>query len=148
MLGIALAGTSKERHDAYDVIQSFSLGFLVPIYFVSMGLTANFVNDFQPALTAVLLLLACISKTLSAYAGARLSGMGNRTSWAIGFGMNARGAVGIVLAGIGLDNGVIDHATYVALVIMSLVTSLMAGPLMRLFLSAEEVALPVASVKT
>jgi Kef-type K+ transport system membrane component KefB len=138
VLGIALASTSEESKPAYEVIRNFSLGFFVPIYFVSMGLTANFVTDFQAVLVAVLLFTACISKTLSAYAGARLSGIDNRTSWAIGFGMNARGAVGIILAGIGLENGVIDHPTYVALVIMCLVTSLMAGPLMRMFLAPAQ----------
>jgi Kef-type K+ transport system membrane component KefB len=141
VLGIALASTARERQDAYGMIHQFSLGFFVPIYFVSMGLTANFFTNFMPALVAVVIVTACVSKTLSVYAGARLGGLSNRTSWAVGFGMNARGATGIILAGIGLENAMIDHPTYVALVIMCLVTSLIAGPLMRnLLWPAEEVS--------
>jgi Kef-type K+ transport system membrane component KefB len=45
--------------------------------------------------------------------------------------MNARGATGLILAGIGLENKIISQPTYVALVIMCLITSLMAGPLMK-----------------
>lgn len=133
-LGISLSSTSKEHHEAYQVIHQFALGFLVPIYFVSMGLTADFFAHFKLDLVLVILLTACVSKALSAYAGARLAKLDNRTSWAIAAGMNARGATGLIMAGIGLENGILVEATYVALVIMCLVTSLIAGPLMKLFL--------------
>jgi Kef-type K+ transport system membrane component KefB len=55
---------------------------------------------------------------------------GHRETWAIGFGLNARAATGIILAGVGLTNGVIDARIFVAIVVMALVTSLMAGPAM------------------
>jgi Kef-type K+ transport system membrane component KefB len=141
LVGIALAPLATEEKSALDGINRFVLSFFVPIYFVSMGLTANFMADFQPLLALVILLTACTSKVLSAYSGARLAGLDNRTSWAVGFGMNARGAIGIILAGLGLENQVIDRATYVALVTMCLFTALLAGPMMRLFLSpASETA--------
>jgi K+:H+ antiporter len=54
----------------------------------------------------------------------------DREAWAIGFELNARGATGIILAGVGLTNGVIDERIFVAVVVMALVTSLMAGPMM------------------
>ena len=54
----------------------------------------------------------------------------DREVWAIGFGLNARGATGIILAGVGLANGVIDERIFVAIVVMAVVTSLMAGPMM------------------
>jgi hypothetical protein len=39
-------------------------------------------------------------------------------------------AAGIILAGVGLTNGVIDDRIFVAIVVIALVTSLMARPLM------------------
>ncbi len=63
----------------------------------------------------------------------------NREAWAIGFGLNARGATGIILASVGLANGVIDARIFVAIVVMALVTSLMSGPLMNYFLSHHRV---------
>lgn len=135
LLGLALAPTNAERREAYDVMSGFTFSFFVPIYFVSMGLTANFIGDFRLPLAAVIFAAACVSKIFSAYAGARMSGLDKQTSWAVGCGMNARGAVGIILAGVGLESGVIGRPTYVALVLMALVTSLMAGPLMTYFLA-------------
>ena len=63
--------------------------------------------------------------------GAKAAGMPlDREAWAVAFGLNARGATGIILAGVGLANGVIDARIFVAIVVMALVTSLIAGPMM------------------
>ena len=59
----------------------------------------------------------------------------DREAWAIGFGLNARGATGIVLAGVGLTNRVIDERIFVAFVVMALVTSLISGPAMNRLLA-------------
>ena len=59
----------------------------------------------------------------------------DRDAWAIAFGLNARGATGIILAGVGLAAGVIDDRIFVAIVVMALVTSILAGPMMNWLLS-------------
>lgn len=141
LLGISLAPTNAERREAFDVMSHFVLSFFVPIYFVSMGLTSNFISHFDLTLALAILVSACVSKVLSAYAAARMSGLDTRTSWAVGWGMNARGAVGIILAGVGLESGVIGHPAYVALVLMALITSVMAGPMMKLFLAPHAATL-------
>ena len=52
--------------------------------------------------------------------GAKAAGMPlDREAWAVGFGLNARGATGIILAGVGLANGVIDERIFVAIVVMA-----------------------------
>jgi Kef-type K+ transport system membrane component KefB len=61
----------------------------------------------------------------------------DREAWAIGFGLNARGATGIILAGVGLANRVIDERMFVAVVVMAIATSLMAGPAMNYLLVAR-----------
>lgn len=131
LVGISLAPTSQERGEAYDVIQKFVLSFFAPIYMVSLGLTVNFLRDFDAPLVGLVLLVASVSKISSVYLAARLTGLPSRTAWAVGCGMNARGAIGIILAGIGKEHGIIDDRVYVALVVMALVTSLAAGPLMK-----------------
>lgn len=137
LLGMTLAPTAEKYRQEYEVMNQFVMAFFVPIYFVSMGLSANFVTNFNGTLVAVVFVAACVSKISAAFIAAKLSGLDTRTSLAVGFGMNARGAIGIILAGIGLDQGVIDQRTYVALVVMALGTSIMAGPLMKLFLTAS-----------
>ena len=112
------------------MIGHFVMSF-APIYFVSMGMSTNFITNFDPILVAVVLVVACVSKVGAVLVAAKVAGMPlDREAWAIGFGLNARGATGIILAGVGLANGVIDARIFVAMVVMALVTSLMAGPMM------------------
>jgi Kef-type K+ transport system membrane component KefB len=142
LLGIGIASTPRERREAHEVLNQFALSFFVPIYFVSMGLTADFIGDFDLRWVAAILVVACLSKITSAFAAARLAGLDNRTSLVVGMAMNARGATGIILAGVGLENGVVDRPIYVALVVMALATSLAAGPLIKWLLPWETVNRP------
>jgi Kef-type K+ transport system membrane component KefB len=132
LVGAALGGKDSEGDEAYKAIYHFVLSFFAPIYFVSMGLQANFVTHFDPYLVGIILIVACISKIGSVLLGARLAGMPiDRYTLAIAFGLNARGATGIILAGIGLEHGVIDERIFVALVVMALVTSMLSGPMIK-----------------
>ena len=131
LIGVALSDASEEQKEAHDVVGRFVMSF-APIYFVSMGLSTNFITNFDLVLALVVLAAACVSKVGAVLLGAKAAGMPlDREAWAIAFGLNARGATGIILAGIGLANGVVDARLFVALVVTALVTSLMAGPMMR-----------------
>ena len=130
LLGAALGDTRDTQKEAHDVIGQFVASF-APIFFISMGMSTNFVTSFDPVLTGVILVAACVSKVGAVLAGARAAGMRlDREVWAVGFGLNARGATGIILAGVGLTNGLIDARIFVAKVVMAAITSLMAGPAM------------------
>jgi Kef-type K+ transport system membrane component KefB len=138
LVGTALSGKSEEHKQAYDAISTFALSFFAPIYFISMGMTTNFVSNFDSSLVAVILVAALASKLFSVLLGAKLAGMKlDRVTWAIAFGMNARGATGIILAGVGRAAGVIDDRIFVAMVVMALVTSLLAGPAMNWLLGLQ-----------
>ena len=129
---MALGGKNEEQKEAHDVIGQFVMSFFAPIYFISMGMTTDFIKNFDLTLVAVILIVACVSKVGAVLLGAKAAGMPlNREAWAIGFGLNARGATGIILAGVGLANHVIDERVFVAIVVMALVTSLMSGPMMN-----------------
>jgi Kef-type K+ transport system membrane component KefB len=56
---------------------------------------------------------------------------------AVGFGMNARGAMEIVLGLLALQAGVISEQLFVAIVIMAVVTSVMAGPMLQYLITGE-----------
>ena len=130
LIGTALGHARDEQKEAHDVIGNFVMSF-APIYFISMGMTTNFITNFDAALVVLILLVACVSKVGSVLIGAKAARMPlDRETWAIAFGLNARGATGIILAGVGLANGVIDGRIFVAVAVMALVTSLMAGPIM------------------
>ncbi|MFM8349144.1 MAG: cation:proton antiporter, partial [Bacteroidota bacterium] len=69
--------------------------------------------------------------------GAKLGGFGWRESLATGFGMNARGAIEIILGLVALEYKLINETVFVALVIMALVTSMTSGPIMKMVLGAS-----------
>jgi len=107
--------------------------WLAPAYFASIGLRADFASDLDVPLTLAILSAACATKLVGAYAGAALAGLERRDALAVAFGMNARGAMEMVLAATALEAGLIGRPLFVALVVMALVTSLMAGPGLRAF---------------
>jgi Kef-type K+ transport system membrane component KefB len=135
LAGAALAGRDAEHNKAHDIVCQFALGFFAPIYFVSMGLNADFISSFDFVMVALILVVAVVSKMGAVLLGAWLARMPiNRETVAIAVGLNARGATGIILAGVGLANGVIDERIFVAIVVMCLATSLAAGPAMNALL--------------
>lgn len=132
LVGAALGGQGNEHQEAHDVITRFAMSFFAPIYFISMGMTTNYITNFDWRLVLVILVVALASKLFGVLLGARIAGMPiDRYAWAIAFGLNARGATGIILAGVGRTAGVIDDRIFVAIVVMALVTSILAGPMMN-----------------
>ncbi len=132
--GIAFGDSVHLREQAREIIHQFVTNFFAPLFFVSIGLKVNFIENFEPLVVVIVLVLAFIGKVLGASIGARLGGMSNNHSLAVGFGMNARGAMEIILGTLALNAGLISKPIFVALVIMALVTSLTSGPLMKKFL--------------
>jgi Kef-type K+ transport system membrane component KefB len=74
--------------------------------------------------------VAIIGKFGGAAVAARVSGMGWRESGAIGILMNTRGLMELIALNIGLEIGVISPTMFTILVVMALVTTFMAGPLL------------------
>jgi len=141
LVGAALGGQGDENQEAHDVITRFALGFFAPIYFISMGMTTNYIANFDWLLVLIILAAALSSKLFGVLLGAKIAGMPlDRETWAIAFGLNARGATGIILAGVGRAAGAIDDRIFVAIVVMALVTSILAGPMMNWLLS-ERIAI-------
>jgi Kef-type K+ transport system membrane component KefB len=82
----------------------------------------------------IIIAIAFLGKIAGAGLGTRLGGFSWRESFAAGFGLNARGAMEIILGIIALENGLINEEVFVSLVILALFTSMTSGPLMRLCL--------------
>jgi Kef-type K+ transport system membrane component KefB len=137
LVGVALAETSEAWTQAHDVVYQFAISLFAPLYFVSVGLKADFVANFDLPLVLTVLLIACLGKVVGAGLGARLGGLPTRHALAVGFGMNARGAMEMILASVALEYGLIDQRVFVALVVMALVTSMLSGPVMQRLLGAR-----------
>jgi len=142
LVGVALGGHTVEKNEAHEVISHFVLSFFAPIYFVSMGMAANFASSFDVWLVTIILLAAFVTKIGAVLLGARVAGMPiDAEVRAIAFGLNARGATGIILASVGLANGLIDERIFVAMVVMAMITSLVSGPAMKTILNRRAAAI-------
>lgn len=107
---------------------------LLPVFFVVVGLSVQ-LSDLgsTPALvsTAAILVVAVVGKLGGASIAARATGMSWADATGLGLLMNTRGLTEIVILTVGLELGVIDEVLYSALVVMALVTTCMAVPLLR-----------------
>jgi Kef-type K+ transport system membrane component KefB len=132
--GIAIGDSVHLREQAREIMHQFVTNFFAPLFFVSIGLKVDFVQYFDGVIVGVVLLIACIGKVLGASIGARLGGMNWHNAMAVGFGLNARGAMEIILGSLAFQAGLITQPIFVALVVMALVTSITSAPMIRFFL--------------
>lgn len=134
--GIAFGDSVHLHEKAREIIHQFITNIFAPLFFVTLGLKVNFIHNFDIKLVTIVLFLAVFCKVLGASVGAYLGGLPVNESLSVGFGMNARGAMEILLGTLAYDSGLIDEKMFVALVVMAVITSLMSGPLMKFFLKS------------
>jgi hypothetical protein len=84
-------------------------------------------------ITLLLIAVAIAGKFFGAAIAARLTGFDWRASAVIGTLMNTRGLTELIVLNLALEKGVISDALFASLVLMALVTTFMAGPLLSLF---------------
>lgn len=105
---------------------------MLPVFFVVSGMNVD-LSHFGSSGTAELalvLLAAIASKTLGTFAAARLCRLRPRHSIALGILMNTRGLTELVILSVGLQLGVLPPRVYSIMVMMAVVTTTMAGPLL------------------
>ncbi|MEL7207767.1 MAG: universal stress protein, partial [Actinomycetota bacterium] len=101
-----------------------------PVFFATAGLRVDLgllVDNDAVGWAALLLSVAVIAKFVGAYVGARWARLSNREGIALGAGLNARGALEVVIATVGLSLGVLNDTAYTAVVLVPLVTSLLSA---------------------
>lgn len=103
--GAAVGESRHLRERTSESIHQIVTNVFAPLFFASIGLHTNFIKNFDPALTAIVIAVACLGKVLGAGWGAHLGGMDVRSSIGIGFAMNARGAMEMILGILALQAG-------------------------------------------
>lgn len=140
LFGVALGDSDHLSEKAKEIIHQFINNIFAPLFFVSIGLKINFITNFDIWLVLVIIIISFAGKIIGSGYGALISGYAKMDALAVGFGMNARGAMEIILGLIALENGLIDEKLFVALVVMALVTSMTSGPLMKWALKKKAAA--------
>jgi len=135
--GAFLAGVgvsrSPLREKTEGKIRTITYTFLVPVFFVSIGLQADARSIAGPSFLflLVLLLVAVVSKVVGSGGGARLGGFTGRQALRVGVGMVSRGEVGLIVASVGVSQGLVDPALFSIVVVLVLLTTILTPVMLR-----------------
>ncbi|MEW6583466.1 MAG: cation:proton antiporter [Actinomycetota bacterium] len=135
IIGAFLAGMmvaeTKERYPIEREVEPLYALF-PPFFFAVIGLQVDLDALGDPGtlgLLAIVTAVAVVTKLAGAWLGARR--LGSRDAALVGVGMVPRGEVGIIVAGIGEAAGVLDERLFAVIVGMSILTTLLVPPLLR-----------------
>lgn len=130
LVGIVLRGTPLRA-----IMQRGKpvLLLLLPFYFVNVGLKTDFgsLHGSHWLATLAVLLAALGSKLLAGWLCGRYLGLDTREAWQLGLMLNTRGLMELILLEQGRQAGLLGPELYSMLVLMTLVTTVMAAPLLR-----------------
>ena len=140
IIGALVMGTAMPREMALTAelrrgSETFVMFLLLPLFFAYTGLRTDIGTLAEPQLwliAAALLAIAIAGKLVAATLAARAAGMRWRPAAILGTLMNTRGLTELIVLNLALETGVLSEALFTALVLMALVTTFMAGPLLRL----------------
>jgi Kef-type K+ transport system membrane component KefB len=138
VVGVVVGDAPKLKERTRVIVHEFVTNIFAPVFFASLGLRADFVRSFDLRLCVLVFVIATGAKVIGCTLGSRAGGLRWRPAMAVGFGLNARGAMEIILALLALEAGLLKEQVFVALVVMALATSLVSGPAMKWLLSGVE----------
>ncbi|MFA6856474.1 MAG: cation:proton antiporter [Treponema sp.] len=136
--GLALSGT-----EIAPVIQERIHGlykFFVPIFFAVMGMSVNLgtlMNKEVLIFGAVYTVAAILAKVIGCGGPSLVLGFNVKGALRIGTGMIPRGEVALIIAGIGLTAGIINQELFGVVILMTLVTTIFAPPLLSITLKIK-----------
>ncbi|MEX0766214.1 MAG: cation:proton antiporter [bacterium] len=130
--GILVASVGH-REQVEHRLKAFVYALLVPVFFISIGLQTNarLLNARDIPFAAVIILVAVFGKVLGSGGGALAGGFAPREALRIGVGMVSRGEVGLIIAAIGVQSGLLNERGFAVMVIMVLVTTVITPVLLR-----------------
>ncbi|MGN6519084.1 MAG: cation:proton antiporter [Dokdonella sp.] len=154
VFGAFLVGACLPRDDRLldtlvERVEHLAVLLLMPVFFALAGLATTADAFSATGASALLLILAAavLGKILGAGGGARIAGLDLRSSLAVGSLMNARGMMELIVLKVGLDAGVIGAGMFTLLMAMTIVTTLMATPMLAACLRRGGTPAPAAATR-
>jgi Kef-type K+ transport system membrane component KefB len=158
LLVLCVAAWYTDRIGLYAVFGAFSLGaayprsprvaqtiettaplsgmLLLPLFFTYSGLNTDTGLLTDPALLLFAVgctVVAIIGKFGACWLAARLGGQPQGVALRIGTLMNARGLMQLIAINVGLADGIVSPSMFTVLVVVAVVTTVMAAPLLSLW---------------
>lgn len=141
-----LMGTTKFKNEIVEKSEALGYSFLIPVFFVGIGLSAK-VESLSGGIAFVVILsvIAVLTKIIGCGFGAKIAGFDWKKSLSIGTGMISRGEIALIIATLGLSKKMIDQSLYTAIVIMVLVTTVVTPPLLKAVIQWADKGKPVSA---
>ncbi len=128
--GIILHRSRFQQEAVVHQVEGLTFALFAPIFFATAGLRLDLtVLDSSEALiwTLVVIVVGIVFKFAGAYGGGRWAGLSHRAGLALGAGLNARGALEIVIGTVALTLGVFNTTSFTVIVLVPVVTSVFAS---------------------
>jgi Kef-type K+ transport system membrane component KefB/nucleotide-binding universal stress UspA family protein len=132
VVGTVLHQVPRLRRETIARLESFTFGVLAPIFFGIVGLRVNLWDLGGGRMLALVITVACVGKLVGCSLGAYWGGLRFWEAASIAVAMNARGAMEIVVATIGLSLGILTPQMFSIIVMVAIVTSFLAPVGLRL----------------
>lgn len=130
--GVVLHQVPRIRKETVARLESFVFGILAPVFFGIVGLKVDLWSLGDGKMLAIVIGVACVGKLVGCSLGALWGGLRFWEAASIAVAMNARGAMEIVVATIGLSLGILSPQMFSIIVMVAIVTSFMAPLGLRL----------------
>lgn len=134
VVGILVGQVKRFDYDTKHAFEVVTIAVFAPIFFAAAGLRVDLGRLVDPEVFAVAmaaLAIAVVGKFSGSYVGAKVAGLGHWEGITMGAGLNARGAMEIIVALVGFSLGVLTIEMYSIIVMIAIVTSIMAPPMLR-----------------
>ena len=134
LAGVAASHNPRLRELLAQRVAPLAMALLLPLFFAMTGLRMRpeSLQAGDVGLCLFIIALATAGKLLGSFAAARICGMARAEAWRLGALMNTRGLMELIVLNLGYDLGLIDDRLFAALVLMTLATTAMTGPLLSL----------------
>ncbi|MFC6731466.1 cation:proton antiporter [Haladaptatus sp. DYSN1] len=133
--GLLISRSGGVKPAVSDTLERVTVGIFAPLFFGIAGLRADLGALADPTVALfgfVTLAVATVGKLAGVYLGATALGYSRTEALGMGAGLNARGAIEIVIATVGLELGILSVEVYTIILSVAILTSAMTAPLLRM----------------
>lgn len=134
--GLWFGNTRSESFEkAKESFRSYSYSFLIPLYFVLVGMKIDLVASLDVVLLVAFAGMSTLLQAVGVLLPMALLRNGWTLNWHFTMAMNTRGAPGLVIASVALESGIVSEPLFVALALTAMITSCASGAWFRHFVS-------------
>ncbi|MCE7741457.1 MAG: cation:proton antiporter, partial [Candidatus Heimdallarchaeota archaeon] len=132
LLGLSLQQNKLIIGEIKEPIVKFGEGIFIPLFFFSVGSNFDFSSGGISFIMVIVILIAILSKGIGTFAGSRIMGFNNKSAIRIAVGTSPRAEIVLVIAGIGVQQGIFDTSVYTIAIMLVFVTVIMTPILLKL----------------